>query len=391
MSSNKEPALDGQTRVQSTLGLLDGITAPAGSWEADLYPARVPDYDPSWLDAMCISGKMVWGRYSLPKFSQRMQRSHDGPKSSSSGPIKSTPISIVSRANLDIFKALSAGQHNEGEASPLSELAKKIEFDLTKNGASFFDQIQQRTGLLRAQLEEGLAELVSMARITSDSFTGLRALLTPNKKKPSAHKRRGRRAMFGVEDAGRWSLLETDKTLGQPQTNSRHWDVLDEEQLERLIGIYLQRWGVMFRGLLERESFAPPWRVLLRALRKMELRGTIRGGRFVAGVGGEQFAYPEAVDVLRKFKKQADSSKPKYYSLCAVDPLNLLNLILPNRKLSRLSKNRVLYEDGIPIAVLESGKVSFLKEIEAAQEWNLQQALIKKNFPARLRSYLRSR
>ena len=391
LSSNKEPALDGQTRVQSTLGLLDGITAPAGSWEADLYPARVPDYDPSWLDAMCISGKMVWGRYSLPKFSQRMQRSHDGPKSSSSGPIKSTPISIVSRANLDIFKALSAGQHNEGEASPLSELAKKIEFDLTKNGASFFDQIQQRTGLLRAQLEEGLAELVSMARITSDSFTGLRALLTPNKKKPSAHKRRGRRAMFGVEDAGRWSLLETDKTLGQPQTNSRHWDVLDEEQLERLIGIYLQRWGVMFRGLLERESFAPPWRVLLRALRKMELRGTIRGGRFVAGVGGEQFAYPEAVDVLRKFKKQADSSKPKYYSLCAVDPLNLLNLILPNRKLSRLSKNRVLYEDGIPIAVLESGKVSFLKEIEAAQEWNLQQALIKKNFPARLRSYLRSR
>jgi len=292
---------------------------------------------------------------------------------------------------LDIFKALSAGQHNEGEASPLSELAKKIEFDLTKNGASFLDQIQQRTGLLRAQLEEGLAELVSMARITSDSFTGLRALLTPNKKKPSAHKRRGRRAMFGVEDAGRWSLLETDKALGQPQTNSRHWDVLDEEQLERLIGIYLHRWGVMFRGLLERESFAPPWRVLLRALRKMELRGTIRGGRFVAGVGGEQFAYPEAVDVLRKFKKQADSSKPKYYSLCAVDPLNLLNLILPNRKLSRLSKNRVLYEDGIPIAVLESGKVSFLKEIEAAQEWNLQQALIKKNFPARLRSYLRSR
>jgi len=123
----------------------------------------------------------------------------------------------------------------------------------------------------------------------------------------------------------------------------------------------------------------------------MELLCTIRGARFVAGVGREQFAYPDAVDVLRKFKKQADSSKPKYYSLCAVDPLNLLNLILPNRKLSRLSKNRVLYEDGIPIAVLESGKVSFLKEIEAAQEWNLQQALIKKNFPARLRSYLRSR
>ena len=194
--------------------------------------------------------------------------------------------------------------------------------------------------------------------------------------------------MFGVEDAGRWSLLETDEAPGQLQKKSRHWHVLDEEQLERLIGIYLQRWGVIFRGVLERELFSPPWRVLLTALRKMELRGTIRGGRFVAGVGGEQFAHPETVDVLRKFKKQVNSNKPRYYSLSAVDPLNLLNLISSNRKLSRLSKNRVLYENGIPIAVLESGKVIFLKEIEAAQEWNLQQALIKKNFPARLRSYL---
>ena len=194
--------------------------------------------------------------------------------------------------------------------------------------------------------------------------------------------------MFGVEDAGRWSLLETDEAPGQLQTKSRHWHVLDEEQLERLIGIYLQRWGVIFRGVLERELFSPPWRVLLTALRKMELRGTIRGGRFVAGVGGEQFARLETVDVLRKFKKQVNSNKPRYYSLSAVDPLNLLNLISPIRKLSRLSKNRVLYENGIPIAVLESGKVIFLKEIESAQEWNLQQALIKKNFPARLRSYL---
>jgi ATP-dependent Lhr-like helicase len=331
---------------------------------------------------------MVWGRYCLPKPSQRKQRNNDGLKSSSSGPIKSTPISIVSRANLDIFKALSAAAYNAEEALPLSELAKSIESDLAKNGASFFDQIQQRTGLLRAQLELGLAELVSMAKITSDSFTGLRALLIPNKNKPSAHKRRGRRAMFGVEDAGRWSLLETDEAPGQLQTKSRHWHVLDEEQLERLIGIYLQRWGVIFRGVLERELFSPPWRVLLTALRKMELRGTIRGGRFVAGVGGEQFARLETVDVLRKFKKQVNSNKPRYYSLSAVDPLNLLNLISPIRKLSRLSKNRVLYENGIPIAVLESGKVIFLKEIESAQEWNLQQALIKKNFPARLRSYL---
>jgi len=387
-SEIREPSLDGQTRLQNTLGLLDGIAAPASSWEADLYPVRIADYDPNWLDVMCISGKMVWGRYAQPNISQR---GREGKKSRSSGPIKSTPISIVSRANLDIWKALSAGVLAEGESIPLSELAKVIESDLQGNGASFFDQIQQRTGLLKAQLEQGLAELVSMARITSDSFTGLRALLTPNKKKPSGHRRRGRRVMFGVEDAGRWSLLETDKTHPAARNNSRHWDVLDEEQLERLIGIYLQRWGVLFRGLLERELFAPPWRVLLAALRKMELRGTVRGGRFVAGVGGEQYAFPETVDALRKFKKQSTESRQKYHSLSAVDPLNLLNLILPNRKLSRLNKNRVLFENGIPIAVLESDKVSFLKSVDASQEWDLQQALIKKNFPPRLRSYLGSR
>jgi ATP-dependent Lhr-like helicase len=210
----------------------------------------------------------------------------------------------------------------------------------------------------------GVFILVSMATITSDSFTGLRALLIPNKKKPSAHKRRGRRAMFGVEDAGRWSLLETDETLGQPQTNSWHWRVLDEQQLERLIRIYLQRRGVIFRDVFERELFSPPWRVSLAVLRKMELRGTVRGGRFVAGVGGKQFAHPKKVDVLRKFKRQFNSNKPRYYSLSAVDPLNLLNLISPNRNLLRLSKNRVLYENGIPIAVFESGKVIFLKKLK---------------------------
>ncbi len=392
--SSREPVLDGQTRLQNGLGLLDGIAAPAGSWEADLFPVRVADYDPNWLDVMCISGKLVWGRYSLPGAAQRVKRRKDSTTANASGPIKSTPISIVSRANLDIWKALSAAEHDDEQALSLSELARQIEGDLEQNGASFFDQIQQRTGLLRAQLEQGLAELVSAARITSDSFTGLRALLTPNRKKPSSHgsrSRRGRRVMFGVEDAGRWSLLETDKKQGSPEKNSRHWEVLDEEQLERLIGIYLQRWTVLFRGLLERELFAPPWRVLLRALRKMELRGTIRGGRFVAGVGGEQFAYPETVDTLRKYNKKSCENRVRYHSLSAADPLNLLNLILPNRKLSRLSKNRVLYENGIPIAVLESEKVRFLKDVEPADEWNLQQALIKKNFPPRLRSYLGSR
>ncbi|GIT63614.1 MAG: hypothetical protein Ct9H300mP22_0140 [Gammaproteobacteria bacterium] len=181
-------------------------------------------------------------------------------------------------------------------------------------------------------MEEGLAELVSYGRICSDSYTGLRALLTPTNRKLSAHKRHNRKAMFGVEDAGRWSLLNTfQEEVVQEEPNKKpswKWEVLDEEQIERLISIYLQRWGIVIRSLLEREFHAPPWRVLLIHLRKLELRGVLRGGRFVTGIGGEQFAFPETVDALRKFKKDKKNKEgvaQPYYCLAASDPLNLLS------------------------------------------------------------------
>lgn len=400
-NSNREPALDGQTKLQASLNLLDGIASPAAAWEADIYPARIDSYDPSWLDVMCISGKVAWGRYSLPTSMNRSSSKKH------SGPVKSTPIILVSRQNLDIWQALAQSQMTD-DLPQYSSVASRIEADLLEHGASFFDQIQSRTGLLKTQLEEGLAELVSNGRLCSDSYTGLRALLTPANKKPSSRKRRTRKAMFGVEDAGRWSLLETfernanlkqeDETNQRKTGNGRNtsfkWELLDEEQLERLISIYLQRWGVIVRSLLDRESFAPPWRILLVHLRKLELRGVVRGGRFVAGVGGEQFAFPETVDALRKFNKRATNelahSKKPYYCLTASDPLNLLNLILPNRRLPRLLKNRVLYEGGVPIAMLESGEVHFLREVDPQQQWNLKQMLLLRKFPTRLRSYLGS-
>ena len=333
----KEPALDGQTKLQSTLNMLDGVASPAAAWEADIYPARIENYDPNWLDVMCISGKLAWGRYSLPVNSSRPG------KKKTSGPVKSTPITLASRQNLDIWQALAQSQLSD-DPIEYSSVASRIEADLENHGASFFDQIQSRTGLLKTQLEEGLAELVSYGRVCSDSYTGLQALQTPTSKKPSAHKRRNRKAMFGVEDAGRWSLLDTfQQEETQQEVNKKasfKWEVLDEEQIERLISIYLKRWGVLIRSLLERESFSPPWRVLLMHLRKLELRGVLRGGRFVAGAGGEQFAFPETVDALRKFNKEkknreSEINKP-FYCLTASDPLNLLNLTLPNRRIPRL-------------------------------------------------------
>lgn len=391
LQSDETPGLDGQTRLQSCVTVLDGIAVPAASWEADLYPVRIRQYDPGWLDVLCISGKATWGRYSLPQSTKnKLQRKR------SAGPVRSTPVIIARRQNLDIWQALARARNEEESAPAPTANAVRIEQDLATHGASFFDQILSRTGLLRSQLEEGLAELVSLGRITSDSFTGLRALLTPTSKKPGPHKRRGRKAMFGVEDAGRWSLLETFAAPAGNQDSpssrkSRHWDILDEEQLARLITVYLARWGVISRTAVDRESLAPPWRVLLPVLRRMELQGLLRGGRFIAGIGGEQFAAAETIDELRKFKKHQDQrSMAPYYCLAATDPANLINLLQPTRKLARLAGNRVLYQGGVPVAILESGEVHFLRQVEADAQWQLQQMLTRRVFPPRLRSYLGS-
>lgn len=199
--------------------------------------------------------------------------------------------------------------------------------------------------------------------------------------------------MFGVEDAGRWSLLDTFQTnAGTTATATRHWQVLDDEQLERLITVYLHRWGVLFRGILDKEMAAPPWRVLLSRLRRMELQGILRGGRFITGVGGEQFAFAETVDELRKFKRGkealAEQSRADYFCIAATDPVNLINFILPGRKLPRLSKNRVLYRGGVPIAVIEGGEVHYLKQASADEQWQWRQMLMKRIYPPRLRNYL---
>ncbi len=334
---------------------------------------------------LCISGRASWGRYSLPLANRRnLQRKR------SVGPIRSTPITLGQRSNLDIWQALARQQCSEAPSLQMSDLARKVEQVLLQMGASFFDEILRHSGLLRAQLEEALAELVSLGRVSSDSFTGLRALLMSSKHKNRAHRRRGGRTMFGLEDAGRWSLLDTfqqehsepaiaDKAPGQ---------VLDDEQLKRLVAIYLQRWGVLSRAVIDRESLAPPWRVLLPVLRRMELQGSLRGGRFIAGIGGEQFAEQDSVEALRKLNKEQQNADRPYYCVAAVDPVNLVNLLLPARKLARLAGNRVLYQGGIPVAMLEAGEVHFLRKTESDEQWSLQQMLLKRVYPPALRSYI---
>lgn len=374
--------LDGQGVLQRSLSKLDGLSAPATLWESDILPARIDSYDPAWLDVMCISGRLMWGRLHRPV----MKAATAGTRKS--GPIKSTPITLMSRANHDLWSTLAQMQRNaanqQGVELEISATASKILSDLSQYGASFFDQVSHRTKLLRSQLEQGLAELVSAGKITSDSFTGLRALLTPDSRKPGGHANGRRRAAFGVEDAGRWTLIQAQAPAESDQV------CLDAEQLERLILVYLERWGVVFKRVLERESAAPPWRVLLMKLRSMELQGSVRGGRFIAGVAGEQFALPDTVTVLRRFAKNQDAEQrsSEYVCVAAADPVNLLGIVLPETRLPKLAKNRVLYKDGLPLAVLANDGVKFLRDVDESEQWQLQQVLTQRDYPARLRAYI---
>src|SRR6202008_1016681 len=192
---------------------------------------------------------------------------------------------------------------------------------------SFFDELVEGTGLLRPQAEEALAELVALGIVTSDSFGGLRALL----RKPAGGRRR-RTAMFGMETAGRWALARRI----QPQRDAR------PDAVEHLARTLLLRYGIVFWRLLEREApWLPPWRDLLRVYRRLEARGEIRGGRFVAGFSGEQFALPEAIGALREGRRKPPSGD--FLSLSGADPLNLVGIATPGGRLAAVAGNRVLY------------------------------------------------
>jgi ATP-dependent Lhr-like helicase len=204
--------------------------------------------------------------------------------------------------------------------------------------------------------------------VNADSYSGLRALLIPSDKKRQLVARRRRVALFGLEDAGRWSLVR------KPSQGSA---LPENDVLEQVAEILLRRYGVVFRRVLEREAdWLPPWHALLRVFRRLEAQGRIRGGRFVAGMSGEQFALPDAVSALRAVRKQ--ESRGDFVSLSAADPLNLTGILSPGARVPALTNNRVLYRDGVPVAVHAAGQSDFLVEMEPGREWEARQALLRK-------------
>ena len=225
---------------------------------------------------------------------------------------------------------------------------------------------------MRSQVEEALAELVALGIVTSDSFGGLRALLVPSSlRKPTAGGvRRRRSSAFGMESAGRWALAhQRRRTEGEP--------------VEHIARTLLRRYGVVFWRLLEREAaWLPPWRELLRIYRRLEARGEIRGGRFVAGFAGEQFALPEAIGALRNARRKEDGDA--WVSVSGADPLNLVGIVVTGPKLAAVTSNRVLYCDGIAVAILCGGEIEFLEELDGSAGWEARNALLRSPAPRQL-------
>ncbi len=325
-----EQQLKGPEGLAAVVEQLDGYEVAAGAWEHEVLAARVLDYVPDFIDRLCLSGRVAWGRLSPANGTGK-------------APLRSSPIALMLRQHAGLWRAAA-----EPEAGELGSEARAVYEALRSRGASFFHEIVSATGQLRSQAERSLGELAGLGLVTADSFGGLRALLAPSEK----HKRRSRRRRpaYEVDTAGRWAILRGDAAAD------------DGRRVEEIARALLRRYGVVFRALLVRESRLPTWRELAAVYRRLEARGEIRGGRFVSGFGGEQFALSDAVGRLRAVRKLEKSGE--LVAISGADPLNLVGIVTPEARVGAIVPNRVLFRDGIAIAALEGGELRRLAPSE---------------------------
>ena len=363
----EETRLEGPDALPTILSALEGFEAPAKAWETEILPVRLKGYQASWLDAQCLAGRTSWARLTPPAPANGAGRARHA------APVGATPIALIERRRAPSWLALAP----QTGAAPISGRAESVLGALSARGALFFDEVMDAARLLRHELEQALGELTALGLAASDSFAGLRALLVPaGQRKPLAGaRRRGRVLGFEIESGGRWAKIDRTPPGGGGQSR--------DAAVEHAARTLLARYGVVFWRLLAQEpGWLPPWRDLLRVYRRLEARGEIRGGRFVAGFSGEQFALPDAVGLLREMRRRPKSGE--WVSLSAADPLNLIGILTPGQRLSALTANRILYRDGLPAAALTGGKAQFLTELETADQWEAEKRLVRSAARGRL-------
>ncbi len=319
--------LAGERGVREVLGQLQGFEIPANAWENEILSRRVANYDPQWLDQLCLTGAVGWGR--LSPHPATLEDSAQGKRRVI--PTSVAPITFFARDDADWMIPRHPANDEGGATRGLSEGATKVFEFLRQRGASFFIDVVKGTGKLKAEVETGLWELVAAGLITADGFDNLRALIDPKRRAGQGFGRTSRPR----HSSGRWSLLYTGAATDRARaTEATCW-------------MLLQRYGIVFRDLLARETVVPKWRELLIAFRRLEDRGEVRGGRFVDGFLGEQFALPMAVESLRAARQLPPSGEVSTVS--AADPLNLVGIIVPGDRMPAISGRHVSYRDGIPV------------------------------------------
>ncbi|MDH3466761.1 MAG: DEAD/DEAH box helicase [Gammaproteobacteria bacterium] len=314
----------GADAVYRVIEQLAGFEIPVAAWESVILPCRIADYSPVLLDELSLQGRVQWLRVPAHRGPVRSHRP--------AAPVRSTPIVIGPRGYGALIRRLSGVA--DSSAVAMSSAGRRVVDTLSTEGALFFDELVEYSGMPSFQVEQTLAELVTVGAVSSDHFNGLRALCRSGKRR----RRSPRASALGIEHAGRWSSWRQ-----RDLNNSTGQSDADIEQIARLL---LRRYGVLFRMLMEREAdWMPPWRDLLRVYRRLEARGEIRGGRFVAGFSGEQFALPEAIGALRAVRRHSDDSE--IVSVAAADPLNLIGIIMPGERVAANSQQHLQFRAGV--------------------------------------------
>jgi ATP-dependent Lhr-like helicase len=356
----------GSDGLRAVLEQLDGYELPAGAWERHVLPARVQGYTPALLDALCFAGTVAWGRLSAnaPARTGRTAR-----------PVRATPVALFLREHAGAWQAIAARSEDDeaGAAAPaFTEAAARMLDRLTARGASFVHELTSALSLTADDVRSALAELVAAGAVTSDGFGGLRAIVA---RRASAPARAGRfiarrGAVPDPAAGGRWSVL---RAAGDPA-------VPRDEAVERHARTLLARYGIVFRRLLAREAQGVTWREIVGVLRRLEARGEIRGGRFVHGMSGEQFALPDAITTLREVRRTPPSGA--IVTVSGADPLNLVGIVTGDDRVAAVAATRIAWRDGVPLAVLEGDYVRQLHDYEPAAARAVATALAGRPSPA---------
>jgi ATP-dependent Lhr-like helicase len=341
--------LSGPAGLERVLSRLQGVEAPAASWESELLPARLRDFDPSWLDHLSLAGRVAWLRIA--------PNDTDGER----GPSRtfaSTPVALGSRANLTLLARRGASQPGALETRVLEVLEQ--------HGACFFDELVTGCGGDTAGVQRALVALCATGQVNSDGFAGLRALIRPRRRAVA-----GTRAP-ALADAGRWSRVHVAPRPCDPQQARLH----ELELAERFARLLLERYGVLFKCLAQREVCPSSWRDLLRALRRLEARGEIRGGRFVDGFAGEQFALPAAAESLAlRGRGTRTAARDESVCVAAADPVNLTGIVTLGDRIPARRGNRVLFQGGVPVAARVGRDMRTLAPMDSETRWQARAAL----------------